>query len=158
MRFAIYPGILLVILIFSASCRQGKEEDKYKHFTGRNRIRLQYLKEGRRFYLLLCVICHQPDGGGLARLYPPLKNSDYLLAERASVICGMKFGQKGEIVVNGIMYNQEMPGIPSLTDLEIAEIATYIYTVFADTAQIITIHEVRSYLDTCQIAGKWLSQ
>jgi len=38
----------------------------------------------------------------------------------------MKYGIQGEITVNGISYNKTMPAIPSLTELEIAEIATYI--------------------------------
>lgn len=41
-------------------------------------------------------------------------------------MCVMKFGIQGEITVNGQSYNKAMPAIPSLTELEIAEIATYI--------------------------------
>ena len=62
----------------------------------------------------------------------------------------MRYGQKGEIVVNGIMFNQEMPGIPTITDLEIAEIATYIYTDFADSVQIVTLNDVRKIMESCQ--------
>ena len=52
--------------------------------------------------------------------------------------------------VNGVMFNQEMPGIPGITDLEIAEIATYIYTEFADTVRIFTLNEVKQIMGQCE--------
>src|SRR5690606_41839566 len=39
-------------------------------------------------------------------------------------------GISGPITVNGIEFVQPMPGIPTLTDLEIAEIMTYIYNTW----------------------------
>ena len=142
-------GILIFLFLLSA-CINDENTGRFDHLDKRTRIRLrQYLVEGKRLYNLHCANCHQPDGRGLARLYPPLKNSDYLLPNKDKVICGMRFGQKGEIVVNGISFNQEMPGVPGITDLEIAEIATYVYTEFADSVQIITLNEVRSIMEAC---------
>jgi cytochrome c551 len=110
--------------------------------------------EGERLYGIYCANCHQKDGTGLARLYPPLKNSDYMLVNRQKVLCGMRYGQQGAITVNGVVFNQPMPANPSITDLEIAEIATYIYTVFADSVQIITANEVKaSWLNVMKIPG-----
>jgi len=144
---------IIFYLIFSMiiiSCNQHGKSNKYEHLDQRTKIRLkQYLVEGKRLYSLHCANCHQPDGAGLAKLYPPLKSSDYLISNRNESICGMRYGQKGEIIVNGISFNQEMPGVLNLTDLEIAEIATYIYNEFADTVQIITINEVRAIMKSC---------
>ena len=84
------------------------------------------------------------------RLYPPLKNSDYILPNKAKVICGMRYGQKGELMVNGILFNQEMPPNVNITDLEIAEIATYVFTEFADSVQIITLNEIAEIMKSCQ--------
>ncbi len=142
--------LILVALYLLASCNSENKKDFNQFPDRRDRIRLmQYMQEGRRLYSLHCANCHQPDGNGLARLYPPLRNSDYLKANKSKVICGIKYGQKGPITVNGIEFNQIMPPLPNLTDLEIAEIATYIYTEFADTAQIITMNDVRAILDQC---------
>ena len=129
------------VLCFTfVSCNQGGKNDiKYR----------QYLNEGKRLYNLHCSNCHQKDGEGLARLYPPLKNSDYLRENLVKVICGIKFGQSGEIMVNGILYNQPMPENPRLTNLEIAEIATYIYSRWGQRDQLITYHEVDSILNEC---------
>ena len=143
---------LLITLLFS--CEGNERADRYDHLDQRTKIRLrQYMVEGKRLYNLHCANCHQPDGMGLARLYPPLKNSDYLLQNKVKALCGIRYGQKGEIMVNGIMYNQEMPGIPGITDLEIAEIATYIYTEFADTVQIITLNQVKEIMKNCNDAA-----
>lgn len=111
---------------------------------------MQYRTEGKRLYNLHCANCHQQNGTGLAKLYPPLKDSEYLMTHRQESICGIRHGQKGEIVVNGVSYNQEMPSNFLLTNLEIAEIATYVYTEFADTVQIITINEVQKILSLCE--------
>ena len=146
----IFSLICIIFLVFT-SCTNNEKSDKYDHLDQRTKIRLrQYLVEGKRLYGLHCANCHQIDGKGLARLYPPLKDSDFLIPNKKSVICGMRHGQKGEIVVNGIMFNQEMPGIPTISDLEIAEIATYIYTDFADSVQIVTLNDVRKIMESCQ--------
>jgi len=145
-------NLLLLVFIFgiTISCDQQGNEDRYEHLDQRTKIRLrQYLAEGKRLFGIHCANCHQQNGEGLARLYPPLKGSDYLLPNKAEVICGMRYGQKGELIVNDIMFNQEMPPNPNITDLEIAEIATYVYTKFADSVQIVTINEVRAYMDSC---------
>jgi len=151
MRITSLHIFLLFFSIAFSSCDSGSKSDRFDHLDKRTKIRLrQYLVEGKRLYNVYCSNCHQKDGQGLARLYPPLRNSDYLLPNKDKVICGMRYGQKGEIIVNGISYNQPMPANLNITDLEIAEIATYVYTEFADSVQIITINEVRKIMESCQ--------
>ena len=143
------------LLLLVVGCNPDEKPGRFDHLDQRTRIRLrQYLVEGKRLYGIHCANCHQQDGTGLARLYPPIKDSDYLLDHKSEIICGMRYGQKGEMVVNGVMYNQEMPGIQNITDLEIAEIATYIYTVFGDTVQIITLNDVRAIMTNCPDSAK----
>lgn len=150
MRGVIGGFLFFLAGIIFPSCEQKNPSGKYDHLDLRTKIRLrQYLGEGKRLYHLHCANCHQTDGSGLARLYPPLKDSDYLTSNKNESICGMRYGQKGEIIVNGMSFDQEMPGIINLTDLEIAEIATYVYTEFTDTVQIITLNEVRIIMDLC---------
>ena len=89
------------------------------------------------------------NGKGLARLYPPIKDSDYLKENQVDVICGIKYGQQGEITVNGVVYNQPMPENLRLTNLEIAEIATYIYARWSDRKEIIHYQQIDSILNQC---------
>jgi len=143
-------GILISIswfLIISFQCgtreedRTSREEKiKYK----------QYLIEGKRLYLQHCSNCHQEDGSGLARLYPPIKDSDYLRNNEKNVVCSVKYGQSGEIRVNGIIYNQPMPSNLRLTNLEIAEIMTYIYSTWGGEKIIFTHLEIAQVLDSCE--------
>lgn len=142
--------ILLAAFAFMSACDQNDRTSKYDHLDQRTKIRLrQYLSEGKRLYEIYCANCHQKDGKGLARLYPPLKNSDYMVLNKDKVICGIRYGQQGEIMVNGVLFNQPMPANLSITDLEIAEIATYIYSEFADSVQIITINDVKKIMESC---------
>lgn len=151
MRGILGGFLSFLIIIFISSCDHKDQSHKYDHLDRRTKIRLkQYLAAGKQLYNLHCANCHQADGAGLARLYPPLKNSAYLISNREESICGMRFGQNEEIIVNGISFNQEMPENNQLTDLDIAEIATYVYTEFADTVQIITLNEVRNIMTSCK--------
>jgi len=109
----------------------------------------QYFVEGELLYAKHCSNCHRPSGKGLGRLYPPLAQSDYMNANFEDVICLMKYGKQGEIIVNGKSYNKFMPGIPSLTELEIAEIATYIYANWGNKQQLVETQEVGKILEKC---------
>ena len=109
----------------------------------------QYYNQGEQLYQKNCSNCHQKDGKGLARVYPPLNSSDYMDKNFNDVICLIRSGKKGELVVNGISFNQPMPGIPSLTDLEIAEIATYIYNSWNHQRGLIEVKEATSILENC---------
>jgi cytochrome c551 len=110
----------------------------------------QYFVEGELLYSKHCSNCHRPSGKGLGRLYPPLAQSDYMNANFEEVICLIKNGKQGEIIVNGKSFNKAMPGIPSLTELEIAEIATYIYANWGNTHRMVETQEVGKILEKCK--------
>jgi len=109
----------------------------------------QYYVQGEQLYLKHCGNCHQQSGEGLGLLYPPLNESDYMEGNVTGVVCLIKNGKEGELIVNGKSYNQAMPGIPTLTDLEIAEIATFIYNSWSHEAGIIEVSEVSRFLQDC---------
>lgn len=133
-RYGFFASVALFVA-FSCSA----PETKFK----------QYLVEGEKLYVAKCSNCHQRDGGGLRRVYPPVATSDYLDAHFEQVICGMKYGLQGEIIVNGVKYNQPMPGDLSLTELELAEIATFIYNTWGRQRGIVEVTEIRPVLDSC---------
>lgn len=70
-------------------------------------------------------------------------------SRRQDVICLIKNGIQGEIIVNGKSYNKPMPPLPRLTDLEIAEIATYIYNTWTHQDGLIEVKEVSRTLSQC---------
>ncbi len=83
------------------------------------------IKRGQELYTDFCVTCHLPNGEGLKGTYPPLANSDYLRDNREASIKGIKYGQKGKIVVNGTTYNSYMARL-GLSDDEVADVMNYI--------------------------------
>lgn len=109
----------------------------------------QYYVEGERLYMSNCSNCHQKDGKGLGLVYPPLAPSDYMEANPEKVLCQMKNGLSGEVIVNGKKYNQSMPGVPALTELEIAEIATYIYNSWGHEKGLMDVNIVSKALRNC---------
>lgn len=110
----------------------------------------QYYNKGQQLYVQHCSNCHQEDGSGFKSLYPPLAGSDYMDTNPEQVLCIMKYGATGEMTVNGVSFNQPMPGVPSLTDLEIAEIATYIYNTWGNERGIISVQDAATVMAACE--------
>jgi cytochrome c551 len=144
LRVKLTAGFVLA-LCFLQSCTTSSRETNHNSspkFT-------QYYNQGEQLFINNCSNCHQKNGTGLGRLYPPLHQSDYMKENFTDVICLIRHGKKGELTVNGIAFNQPMPGVPSLTDLEIAEIATYIYNTWEHDRGIVDVKEVSKILQQC---------
>nr|WP_299415783.1 cytochrome c [uncultured Emticicia sp.] len=106
----------------------------------------QYYIGGKEVYELNCANCHQKDGKGLKNLYPPVAGSDYL-KNKEKVIYILKNGLSGEILVNGKKYNQPMPANNQLTNLDIAEVVTYIYNEWNAETKITEVKDVVKVLN-----------
>jgi len=89
------------------------------------------------------------DGSGLVKNIPPLKNEDYLMINRTSIPCIIKHGIKGEIIVNQIKYNQNMDGVPHLSEAEISNITNYIFTAWGNEIPVLNIKEIKNSLENC---------
>lgn len=109
----------------------------------------QYYNQGETLYQKNCSNCHQENGLGLGRVYPPLAASDYMEKNFNDVICLIRHGKEGQLIVNGKEFNQPMPGNLSLTDLEIAEIATYIYNSWGRKRGTAEVKGVSKILENC---------
>lgn len=136
MKLLFALGISVVIL---SSCRS-KADVEFE----------QYYNQGEILYTTYCSNCHQKDGSGLALLYPPLNRSDFMDENLGQVLCIMRNGKTTPTVVNGKTFVQPMRGVAALTDLDIAEIATYIYNTWDHKRGIITVNEVSKKLELCE--------
>ncbi len=97
------------------------------------------MKRGEEIYADFCITCHLDSGEGVAGTFPPLAKSDYLMQQREASIRGVKYGQSGEIVVNGVTYNSMMmdPG------LEVADVMNYILNSWGNRSDtMVTVEEV----------------
>ena len=137
--------LISATVLLGMACTSGSKSDGSVKFQ-------QYYVEGEQLYMAHCSNCHQKSGEGLGLLYPPLSQSDYMEKNTENVICLIKHGKTGELVVNDKSYNQPMPGVATLTDLEIAEIATYIYNTWSHDKGIIDLPYVTKTLQHCNLS------
>ena len=133
------PDILILgVLLLLFSC---KDPQDLKHE--------RFISHGLVLYQEHCGRCHGGDGKGLGTLYPPLLNSDYLVENQDSLACMIRKGKVGEIMVNGIMYNQPMPGNEELLEEEIAQIINYVNTAWGDDKSFYSTVKVEKNLKNC---------
>lgn len=100
------------------------------------------MESGKEIYTDFCVTCHLEKGEGVATVFPPLAESDYLIKNREASIRGIKYGQQGEIVVNGVTYNSAMASL-GLENEEIADVMNYISNSWGNSSdKIVTTEEV----------------
>lgn len=97
---------------------------------------------GEAIYIGVCSTCHGRDGAGLANVFPPLANSDYLMADKNRSIDLVLNGLTGPITVNGAQFNGVMPPFNNLTDHEIAAALTYVRSNFGNSGEAVTDAEV----------------
>ena len=97
---------------------------------------------GSEIYMDFCIRCHLPNGEGVKDIFPPLKKSDYLLNNIDKSIAGLKYGLKGKIEVNNIIYDGIMIN-QGLDDEEIADVMNYILNQWGnESKEIITPNRV----------------
>ncbi len=81
---------------------------------------------GKALFAGTCATCHQPDGRGIAGVFPPLAKSDYIASDPKRMASVILHGLQGPVKVNGTDYNSIMPPMTQLTDDEVANISTYV--------------------------------
>jgi mono/diheme cytochrome c family protein len=124
---------------------------------GSDNARTEYLRKiasttppppspGQAVYETLCLNCHQPDGRGLAGIYPPLVNSEWVKGDNKEALVKMLLhGLTGPITVAGQEYGRQNP-IPmppsGLEDQQIADVLTYVRAEFGGNVSAVSPEEV----------------
>lgn len=98
---------------------------------------------GQRLFTSICAACHQPTGQGRPNVFPPLAGSDFLNADKNRAIQIVIRGRQGEVVVNGMTFNNSMPSFP-LSDQDIANVLTFVYNSFGNSGLEVTPEEVKT--------------
>lgn len=98
--------------------------------------------EGEKIYLAKCIVCHQANGEGIPGAFPPLKNSDYLFADKVRAVAQALNGSNHEIVVNGVKYNAPMPQQVG-TKEEAVAVVNYILNSWGNNGGTVTLEEVK---------------
>lgn len=102
------------------------------------------MQRGSEIYADFCVTCHMEKGEGVVNAFPPLADPDYLIENREASIRGIKYGQSGELVVNGVTYNSVMTPM-GLEDEEVADVMNFISNSWGNTSvKIVPLEEVEA--------------
>jgi len=93
---------------------------------------------GTQLYTGKCAACHQAAGQGVAGVFPPLVGAEWVLGSEGRLVQILLHGIQGAIEVNEVVYNGQMPAWKSLTDDEIAALATYVRSTWGNSASAVT--------------------
>ena len=94
------------------------------------------IANGKEVYMDFCIQCHMANGQGDGKNFPPLDGSSWLKKNLTQSIHAVKFGQTGEIVVNGKKFNNTMPPM-GLSNEEIADVLNYVRNSWSNKLPII---------------------
>ena len=108
--------------------------------------------DGAALYQLNCAVCHNAAGEGIAGIFPPLAKADYLMADKERSIRIVLQGLSGPIKVNGVDYNNVMPGQLTLNDDQVAAILTYVRNSWGNQGEPVTPAEVAA--ERAKVAAK----
>lgn len=101
---------------------------------------------GKRVYQANCVACHQGEGQGIPRAFPPLAKSDFLNADVDRAIRVVSEGLQGKITVNGETYDTVMPRL-GLSHDQIANVLTYVLNSWENSGGEVTPERVAQVLE-----------
>ena len=99
--------------------------------------------DGKQLFIGKCAACHQATGLGLAGVFPPLAASEWVVESPVTLTHILLHGIQGKITVKGVSYQGLMPAWNTLSDAEIAAVASYIRSDWGNNAAPITEDDVK---------------
>lgn len=138
-------GLFIAFFLMLALNAKKSPSDIVAHYTPIQSELEKSMARGAEIYTDYCIQCHLGKGEGVANTYPPLASSNWLTPEkRDQAIAVVKYGQQGEIVVNGVTYNGIMSNL-GLYDDEVADVMNYIMNNWGNSQeQMVTEAEVEA--------------
>ena len=100
------------------------------------------LAAGKTVYMQTCVTCHQPDGGGVMNMNPPIVKSSYVQGDKKRLVNIILKGMSRQ-EINGETYSGVMPSFAHLTDKQVADVTTYVRQSFGNKAGAVTTDDVK---------------
>jgi len=104
----------------------------------------ELLERGKGVYAANCAACHQANGQGIPKAFPPLVRSDYLNADKVRAIRTVTGGLQGPITVNGEKYNGVMPAW-TLSDEDVAAVLSYVYGSWGNSGKEVSAKDVKTH-------------
>lgn len=101
-------------------------------------------ERGKILYATSCLACHQADGSGVPNLNPPLINTSWVLGPKTKLIEILLKGSNGQVEIDGETFHNTMPAQTHLTDVQIADVLTFVRSSFGNKASFVTPAEVKA--------------
>jgi len=101
------------------------------------------MERGKKVYTQHCVSCHQPDGGGVPGLNPPLEKTSWVSGSKTRLITIVLKGLNTHQDIDGEEYSNTMAPLPYLTDQQISDVLTFVRNSFGNKASAITPGDVK---------------
>ncbi len=108
-----------------------------------NKLRLS-MERGKKVYTERCLTCHQIDGGGVMNMNPPLIKTKWVLGDKSQLIEIVLKGLSSGVTIDNIEYHNVMASHKDLTDLQIADVLTYVRNSFGNKAKAVKEAEVKA--------------
>ncbi len=100
---------------------------------------------GKAVYLDSCAACHRSDGGGVARMFPPLAKNANVQSSDPTTLVRMILQGARTAVTDQTPTPSSMPAYGwKLDDGEVAAVATYVRNAWGNSAPAVSPDEVRS--------------
>jgi mono/diheme cytochrome c family protein len=101
------------------------------------------MADGEKLYRGVCIACHEIDGGGAPRIYPPLPgNANLLSADPSSTLRIILDGAETMTTPRAPNTGSMPPYAKKMSDQEIADVTTYIRNAWGNAAPAVTPAEV----------------
>ncbi len=84
------------------------------------------------------------EGDGIEGAFPPLANSDYLMADKIRSINILLKGLNEKIVVNEKEYTMAMPKMDYMSDRQIADVLNFVRNSWGNEGEAVSVEEVNN--------------
>ena len=101
------------------------------------------MRRGKVVYMNVCLACHMADGNGVPTMNPPLIKTSYVLGDKTALIKIVLNGFSEDVEINGQKFSNNMTPHSDLTDIQIADVLTYVRKSFGNNASAIKHLEVK---------------
>ena len=100
------------------------------------------MKAGEVIYTHACIACHEADGSGAPRIYPPLPDNANLQSADPSSTLRILLDGAQTVTTPRAPNTGSMPAYAKLSDREIADVANYIRNSWGNAAPLVTPGQV----------------
>lgn len=141
MKQLIISSFLLLPITLLAQSKKPKQTTRAIVAGAKSQSAVAVAQPGAAIYKQYCLTCHQVNGSGVPGLNPPLRGTDWVNGDKVRLI-GVLLNGLQNAEVEGETYDNVMPAHDFLTDVQIADVLTYVRSNFGNKADAVTAEEV----------------